>query len=83
VQNSTKYRDVFHEARYNLALCRFRQGQVQTDPLRREKLLKTAESDILIVRKISPDMGGKLWYDKYNELIKRIQRLRNQPAAGL
>jgi hypothetical protein len=28
-------------------------------------------------------MGGERWYDRFDELLKRIQRLRGQEAAGL
>ena len=83
VQSEARFRDVFHEARYNLALCRLRQAQLATDRSQRARLAATAENDILATRRLFPDMGGAVWYDKYNELLKRIQRLADQPAVGL
>ncbi len=83
VQSEARFREVFHEARYNLALCRLRQAQLATDQSQRARLAATAENDILATRRLFPDMGGAVWYDKYNELFKRIQRLADQPAVGL
>jgi cellulose synthase operon protein C len=83
VQPETRFRNVFHEARYNLALCRLRQAQTATDRSRRSKLAERAENDIRVTRQLFPDMGGVVWYDKYNELLKRIQRMADRPAVGL
>ena len=73
----------FFEARYNLALCRFRQAQVAGDRAIRRKLLSSANGDILSLQQLHPDMGGSVWYDKYNELLRRIQRLGDDPPVGL
>ena len=83
VQSEPRFREVFHEARYNLALCRFRQAQTEASRPQRRRLAKEAENDILATRRAAPDMGGSVWYDKYNELFKRIQRLADEPAVGL
>ena len=83
VQAEARYRDVFHEARYNLALCRLRQAQVATDRPERARLAAAAENDILVTQRSFPDMGGGVWYDRYNELLKRVQRLADRPAVGL
>ncbi len=83
VQSEARFREVFHEARYNLALCRLRLAQMATDRPQRARLADEAENDILATRRVFPDMGGAVWYDKYNELLKRIQRLADRPAAGL
>ena len=83
VQSEARFRDVFHEARYNLAFCRFRQAQMATERSERAKLAEAAQDDILVTQRFFPDMGGAVWYDKYNELLKRIQRLADRPAVGL
>ena len=84
VQPEARFREVFFEARYNLAFCRFRQaqnGETAAGPLphwpRPPK--KTSWPPAAIDR----DLGGPLWYDRYNELFRRIQRLADQPATGL
>jgi tetratricopeptide (TPR) repeat protein len=83
VQSEARFRDVYHEARYNLALCRLRQALIATDRPQRAALAEAAQADILFTQKLFPDMGGAVWYDSYNELLKRIQRLADRPAVGL
>ena len=83
VQSEARFREVFYEARYNLALCRLQQAQIATDQWQRTRLAEAAENDILATRRWFPDLGGGVWYDRYNELLKRIQRLAQQPAVGL
>ena len=83
VQPEARFREVFHEARYNLALCRLRLAQMATDRRQRARLAETAENDILVTARLCPDMGGAVWYDRYNELLKRIQRLADRPVVGL
>ncbi len=87
VQAEARFREVYFEARYNLALCRFRQAQAGVRA-ERERLVAAAEEDILATRRSAPDnvngdMGGPVWYDRYDELFQRIQRLADQPAVGL
>jgi tetratricopeptide (TPR) repeat protein len=83
VQSESRFREVYHEARYNLALCRFHQAQIASDGFERTRLLDAAENDILVTQRSAPDLGGAIWYDRYDELFKRIQRLANRPATGL
>jgi hypothetical protein len=83
VQSEARFRDVFHEARYNLALCRLHQARIATDRPQRVRLAEAAENDILATRRLVPDKGGVVWYDRYNDLLKRIQRLVDRPAVGL
>jgi tetratricopeptide (TPR) repeat protein len=88
VQQNTKQdeklSDVFHEARYNLALCQLgyaesKSGQEKTDQLRK------AEGYILAVQIIRPQMGGEKWYGQYDALLKRIQGLlgKKESERGL
>ena len=83
VQSEPRFRGVFFEARYNLALCRFRQAQAAAERSERSRLTAAAGNDILATRRVDPDMGGPVWYDRNNELFQRIQRLADQPAVGL
>ncbi len=83
VQSEARFRDVFHEARYNLALCRLRQAQMATDRPERARLAEAAEEDIHVTQQLFPDMGGVVWYDRYNELLERIQRFGDRPVVGL
>lgn len=82
---SPPHREIFHEARYNLALCRFEYAQTRPSSERAEtlKILKQAEQNVLDIQNLFPDMGGDAWFDKYNELVKRIRRAMGRPAEGL
>ena len=79
---SPKHRSVFHEARYNLALCRMKLGATQKGAEKKETL-ERAERDIVIVQKLYPAMGGEEWYGKYDTLLKKIERLLGKNATGL
>lgn len=72
--NYQKYEDVFHQARYNLALCRFKLAQKQTGT-KREELLKLAVSDIQRTYLLYPHLGGKEWFAKYDKLLRTIQQM--------
>ena len=81
---------MFHETRYNLAFCRYRMAlsKRQTE---KTDLLKRAETDIRVVYRQFPNMGkgmflessGKDWHDKYDALLKTIQKLLGKQADGL
>ena len=82
VQSNAAYQDVFYEARYNLALCRYdyawsKSGRQRTD------LLEQAKRDIVIVHKLYPKMGGQAWFDQYDALLKKIQKDLGVKPAGL
>ena len=78
-----KLRSVFHEARYNLAVCRLKQAQQAKDDALRTKYLAQASRDIGSVFALYPEMGGKDWYDKYDSLLKNVQKLKGEKATGL
>jgi hypothetical protein len=83
LMNDAKHREAFYEARYNLALCRFRLAQTAADSEERQRLAKLAEGEIRIVRALHADMGGKTWYDKNDELLRKIQTFRGEAVTGL
>ncbi|MCS7306874.1 MAG: hypothetical protein NZ602_17415 [Thermoguttaceae bacterium] len=72
----------FHEARYNLALCRFEYAKTLSGQ-RRTDALKQAEEDIMIVYRLMPELGGPEWFAKYNDLLKRIQQTQGKTPTGL
>ena len=60
-------------------------SEAATGRAERERLIAAAEEDILATRrsasdKVNEDMGGPVWYDRYDELFQRIQRLAGQPG---
>ena len=82
VARSPKHISIFHEARYNLALCRMKYALTQSGKTKSE-VLKQAEGDITIVERLYPDMGGDEWRDKYDKLLRQVQKLRGEKATGL
>lgn len=83
VQTVEGFLPVFHEARYNLALCRFKQAQQEKDEKRRSALVDQAIKDIEIIFRLYPEMGGKDWADKYDALLKNVQKFKGVKPAGL
>jgi tetratricopeptide (TPR) repeat protein len=73
---------LYFEARYNMAFCRFRYAQTKANP-ERTALLRKAEQDILVVLRPYPEMGGKAWYDQFDQLLKRIQNALGDKEDGL
>lgn len=78
-----KYQGTFHEAQYNLALCRMKLAEKQQGA-EKKKTLAMAERDITSTHMLHPNMGGDEQYEKYDALLKIIQRLRgNKRPPGL
>jgi hypothetical protein len=78
-----KYRDQFHRARYNLAVCR-KDFALTKKGADRTRTLEQAELDIVRVYQLYPEMGGPEWYEKYDDLLKTIQKLlKRKQADGL
>ena len=83
VASFDKYSSVFHEARYNLARCRWDLAKNQSGA-ERIGTLKQAQLDITRVYQLYPQMGGEEWYPKYDALLKTIQKsLGDRKATGL
>lgn len=82
VQGRASLDSLFHEARYNLALCRFKYALSKTEQ-EQIKQLEQAKNDIRSIYMLYPKMGGKEWRDKYDELLKKIQKLQRLPENGL
>ncbi|WP_460166276.1 hypothetical protein [Thermostilla marina] len=78
-----KYSDMFHQARYNLALCRMKLAQRKSGE-EKEQLLEQARLDIARIYQLYPSMGGNEWYAKYDALYKKIEQLQgNRMPQGL
>jgi len=74
--------DAFHDARLNLALCRYRLAQRGPTELR-PKVLDRAKQDILQVAMLYPEMGGAVWRPRYDGLLRQIQKDLGEPTNGL
>lgn len=82
VQGKPNLENLFHEARYNLALCRFKYAMSKSGQEQNE-LLEQAKSDITVVETLYPQMGGQQWRDQYDALLKKIQKGLSLPEDGL
>jgi len=82
VARSPKHQSIFHEARYNLALCRFKLAMSKSGTEKKD-LLEQAKKDVLIIQRLYPEMGGNEWFAKYDDLLKKTQRLLGETPGGL
>jgi len=82
-QMQKQYRDTFHEARYNTALCHYKYALRLRQASDREKYLNRAKNDIVLTQRLFPAMGDERQRAAYDELLKLIQKALNEPAVGL
>lgn len=82
LQGNPAHRNVYHEARLNTARCRLLQAEARTGE-DRQKLLKLAVYEIFLTQRLVPDLGGDEMREKYDQLLKTIQRLAGEKAVGL
>lgn len=75
VASNKDFESVFFESRYNIALCRMRLAQSQKGG-ERTKTLEMAENDIVVTHKLYPTLGGAEWTDKFDALLKSIQKFQ-------
>ena len=78
-----QFRDIFHEARYNIAVCRSRFGETQNDKTKKKELLTLAKSDISNTKQFEPTLGGDKWKPLYDKLLRNIQQQLHEPVVGL
>src|SRR5690606_3036949 len=63
-----KYRDAFHEARYNMALCRYQWGMTEKGD-KQKKILEGARSLIASTAGLYPELGGDKTRAQYDALL--------------
>ncbi len=79
-----QYRDAFHEARYNLALCRFNLSRIPTLKSEQQENLKKAKDNILQTQQLF-GIGAEweVWRVRYDALLKEIQKALGEKPLGL
>lgn len=82
VQASPQHRDMYHEARFNLAECSYLRAMSRSGAERSEGLQSAAKL-IGVMARLDPTLGGEPWRDKYDRLLKQIQRDAGEPPRGL
>jgi hypothetical protein len=78
------FRDVFHEARYNLALCRFSMSRVQKSKSDEQEQLNRAKDAIKQTQELfgsGPEWDA--WRPRYDALMKEIQKALGEKPLGL
>ena len=84
IAGDSRFTQQFYEARYNLAVCRFKYGLTLEDKEKRTKLIQFAKLDIVNLATLFPDMGGEQWRPKFDVLLKNIQKeLGDKAPKGL
>ena len=78
-----KYLEQFHQARYNLALCRYRWALAETDPAQKAERLKQARADIVRTVALYRNLGGAQQETLYDQLLREIQKSMGESAQGL
>ncbi len=80
VSGKEQFRDTFFDARYHVALCRFKQAKASGND---KKLFEQAMKDITQVYSLYPDLGGATKKAEFNLLAKEIQKALGQAPDGL
>ncbi|MEM9364740.1 MAG: hypothetical protein AAGD07_02015 [Planctomycetota bacterium] len=78
-QRDPKFRTIFFDARYHVALCRYLQGKKAKD----DRIVKQAIRDITSVAVLYPELGGQEQRARFDALLKKIQTDAGEPANGL
>lgn len=77
-----KFKDVFHESRFNQAVCRLKYAETKQGA-DRTKWLDLAETEIKLLMRLYPELGGAAWTAKYDDLLKTIQTAKGEQPLGL
>jgi len=78
-----RFRDRFHESRYNMALCRVEFAGTRNTPEEKRKLLELAKGTIRETNRYEGTMGGAKWKPQYEKLLREIQKDLGEPVVGL
>jgi tetratricopeptide (TPR) repeat protein len=75
IAGDSRFTQKFYEARYNLAVCRFKYAlSLDSKDPNRKKLVDMARLDVELTAKLFPDLGGDQWRPKFDVLLKNIQK---------
>jgi tetratricopeptide (TPR) repeat protein len=81
--NNAAFKDIFYEARLQLAYCRFRMGKLEKNAAKAKELMEGAEKDIRNVSVVDKEYGGEKWRPEFDKLCKEIQKELKQKQDGL
>lgn len=78
-----QFDEVFFNARYHLALCRYLQGKKEANAEQSKQLFEQALNDVRAVVVRYPEMGGQSSRQKFDLLTREIQKSLGTPTTGL
>lgn len=73
----------FFQSRYQLAVCLYRSAMAQKDPKQKATELGKAERVINGTALLYPELGGDASFERFNVLIKNIQKELGKEPVGL
>ncbi len=82
VASKAEYKEIFHEARFNLALARYAYA-MKLAGAEQKTQLGYAKRDIAVMYGFYPDLGGDKWKAQYEALLKNIQIGLGERPVGL
>jgi hypothetical protein len=82
VASKAEYKEIFHEARFNLALARYAYA-MKLAGAEQKTQLGFAKRDIAVMYGFYPDLGGDKWKAQYEALLKNIQIGLGERPVGL
>jgi hypothetical protein len=75
--------DTLHQAKQKKALCNFQYAMTQDDKSRRKEYLTRAWDDIRLAKLAYPDLGGPVHRKAYDDLLRQVQKARDEKPIGL
>ncbi len=78
-----RFRDIFHEARYNLTVCRKSFAEASDKPEVKKVAFEKAKNDIRNTLQFDSTLGGDKWKPQYESLLKEIQTGLSEDPIGL
>jgi hypothetical protein len=78
-----QFRDVFHEARFNLALCRYNYGVTLRDANKKAATLRRCVQDVNVTMSLYSKSVEEKWKTQYDTLLKNVQKALGEPPLGL
>ncbi len=83
VDGKESYREIYYEARYNVAECYYQLAMTQTADQRTASLQRARQSITVLLQLGGADLGGPQWHAKYDALMKEIQKASGERPVGL
>lgn len=81
--NNAQFKETFIEARYNLAVCRYRIGKLEKNAAKQKEYYEGTERDIKNVSIVDREYGGENWKPKFDTLARDVQRDLKKKQEGV